>query len=110
MRGTDRYISVSVGMGNIADRRTSSGEITATSFSTAATAGLRAMGAARRSLPVQLTASAAYVVGGSVGAVVGGALGASWGVIIAQVFSALLWWHQLRSALHVHHANPEIAR
>jgi len=31
-------------------------------------------------------------------------------VIIAQVFSALLWWHQLRSALHVHHANPEIAR
>ena len=28
MRGTDRYISVSVGMGNIADRRTSSGEIT----------------------------------------------------------------------------------
>ena len=67
------------------------------------------MGVARRSLPVQLSASAAYVIGGSVGAVLGGAIGASWGLTIAQVFSALLWWHQLRSALTAHRKDPAVA-
>jgi hypothetical protein len=47
--------------------------------------------------------------GGSVGAVLAGAIGASWGVTIAQVFSALLWWHQLRSALTAHHKDPAVA-
>ena len=84
--------------------------VAAASFSTAATAGLRAMGVARRSLPVQLTASAAYLIGGSVGAFLGGALGASWGVTIAQIFAALLWWHQLRAALTAHHASVAVAR
>jgi O-antigen/teichoic acid export membrane protein len=84
--------------------------VAAASFITAATAGLRAMGVARRSLPVQLTASAAYLIGGAVGAFLGGALGASWGVAIAQVFSASLWWHQLRSALSAHHSGPAVAR
>ncbi|HLL63497.1 MAG TPA: hypothetical protein VK401_10640 [Propionibacteriaceae bacterium] len=84
--------------------------VAAASFITAATAGLRAMGAARRSLPVQLTASALYVIGGAVGAVLGGALGASWGVAIAQILSALLWWHQLRSALTAHSASLAVAR
>jgi len=84
--------------------------VAAASFITAATAGLRAMAVARRTLPVQLTASAAYLIGGSVGAVLGGALGASWGVAIAQIFSALLWWHQLRSALSAHSASLAVAR
>ena len=73
--------------------------VAAASFTTAATAGLRAMGLSRRSLRAQLTASAAYVIGGSVGAILGGALGASWGVTTAQSFSALVWWHQLQSAI-----------
>jgi O-antigen/teichoic acid export membrane protein len=84
--------------------------VAAASFITAATAGLRAMGVARRSLPVQLTASATYLIGGAVGAVVGGALGASWGVAIAQILSALLWWHQLRSALTAHSTSLAVAR
>jgi hypothetical protein len=79
-------------------------------FITAAIAGLRAMGVARRSLRAQLTGSAAYVIGGAAGAVVGGAVGTSWGVTIAEVFAALVWWHQLRSALADHHAVPEAVR
>ena len=59
--------------------------VAAASFITAATAGLRAMGVARRSLRAQLTGSAAYVIGGATGAVVAGAVGASWGVTAAQV-------------------------
>ena len=58
--------------------------VAAASFITAATAGLRAMGVARRSLRAQLTGSVAYVVGGSVGAILGGAVGTSWGVTVAQ--------------------------
>ena len=84
--------------------------VAAASFSTAATAGLRAMGVARRSLRAQLTASAAYVIGGAGGAIVSGALGSSWGVTAAQCFSALVWWHQLRSALAEHHSVAEVAR
>ena len=84
--------------------------VAAASFTTAATAGLRAMGVARRSLRAQLAGSASYVIAGSVGAVLGGAVGTSWGVTIAQTFAALVWWHQLRSALANHHAAPEGAK
>ena len=84
--------------------------VAATSFATAATAGLRAMGVARRSLRAQLTASAAYLIASTAGAFLGGALGTSWGVTIAQIFAALVWWHQLRSALADHHAVVEVAR
>jgi O-antigen/teichoic acid export membrane protein len=73
--------------------------VAATSFVVAATAGLRAMGLSRRSLRAQLIGSAAYLVGGTVGAILGGAVGTSWGVTAAQCFSALLWWYHLRSAL-----------
>lgn len=83
--------------------------VAATSFITAATAGLRAMGLSRRSLRAQLTGSALYVVGGSAGAVLGGALGASWGVTAAQFIAALVWWHQLRSAM-LEHATTADAR
>src|SRR3954451_2478204 len=51
--------------------------VAAASFITAATAGLRAMGVARRSLRAQLTASVAYVIGGATGAILAGALGSN---------------------------------
>lgn len=73
--------------------------VVAASFITAATAGLRAMGLARRTLRTQLIASSMYAIAGSIGAVIGGALGSSWGVTVAQFISALVWWYQLRSAL-----------
>jgi O-antigen/teichoic acid export membrane protein len=85
--------------------------VAAASFTTAATAGLRAMGLARRSLRAQLTGSAAYAIGGTTGAIWGGALGASWGVTAAQVFAAVVWWHQLRRGLADHdHAVAAAAR
>lgn len=82
--------------------------VVAASFITAATAGLRAMGLARRTLRTQLIASSMYAIAGSVGAVLGGALGSSWGVVIAQSLSACLWWYQLSSALAAHRSAAEV--
>jgi O-antigen/teichoic acid export membrane protein len=84
--------------------------VAAASFVTAAIAGLRAMGLARRSLRAQLTSAALYVIGGSIGAVLAGAVGTSWGVTIAEFLAVLVWWHQLRLALADHHSVPEVSR
>jgi O-antigen/teichoic acid export membrane protein len=83
--------------------------VAAASFVTAATAGLRAMGLARRSMRSQLISSASYAILGSAGAIAWGALGTSWGVTAAQCIAAVIWWHQLRSALAAHHAEPAVA-
>lgn len=64
-----------------------------------AAAGLRALGASRRSLRAQLFASTAYLSAGIVGATVAGALGASWGSALAMWFGAAVWWFQLRAGL-----------
>jgi hypothetical protein len=61
-----------------------------------ASAGLRALGAARRSLRAKLIASAAYVSCGLAGAAVGGAAGSVWGVAAAIYFGvAVVWWQLL---------------
>ena len=65
-----------------------------------ATAGLRALGAARRSLRAMVIASAIFLVCGLVGAYFGGALGTVRGAAIATWVGALLWWWQLRLAIH----------
>ncbi|MET7686703.1 hypothetical protein ABZT06_01695 [Streptomyces sp. NPDC005483] len=77
---------------------------------TGAAAGLRALGAARRSLRSQLFASACYVSGGLGGAVVAGTVGSAWGVAAATVSGSAVWWLQLRSARREHHPNsvPEV--
>lgn len=79
--------------------------VVAASFLTAALAGLRAMGVARRSLRAQLITSTVYVVGGAGGAVVAGATGTCWGVALANTVGALVWWYQLRAALTDHHQS-----
>ncbi|MER5683098.1 hypothetical protein [Streptomyces sp. NPDC002205] len=73
---------------------------------TGAAAGLRALGAARRSLRCQLFASACYVGGGLGGAAAGGAVGSAWGVAAATVSGSAVWWLQLRSALREHAQEP----
>ncbi|HEU5469732.1 MAG TPA: hypothetical protein VFV67_03710 [Actinophytocola sp.] len=73
-----------------------------------AASGLRALGAARRSLRSQLVYSAAYVIGGVTGAVLGGAVGSAWGTATAVLFGAAVWWVQLRIALREHAAAPAI--
>ncbi|EHR48892.1 hypothetical protein SacmaDRAFT_0591 [Saccharomonospora marina XMU15] len=69
------------------------------SFFTGAAAGLRALGAAKRSMSSQLVASACYVTGGLVGAALNGALGSAWGVAAANVLGAAVWLVQLHLAL-----------
>ncbi|MEU3748052.1 MULTISPECIES: hypothetical protein [Streptomyces] len=76
------------------------------SLGTGAAAGLRALGAARRSLRCQLFASALYVGGGLGGALAAGAVGSAWGVAAATVGSSAVWWLELRSALREHHQEP----
>ncbi|MCX5528657.1 hypothetical protein OG342_38405 [Streptomyces bobili] len=76
------------------------------SLGTGAAAGLRALGAARRSLRSQLFASACYVGGGLGGAAVAGTAGSAWGVAAATVCSSAVWWLHLRSALRERRHNP----
>ncbi|MEV0120437.1 hypothetical protein AB0I16_02595 [Streptomyces sp. NPDC050703] len=73
---------------------------------TGAAAGLRALGAARRSLRSQLFASACYVGGGLGGAAVAGTVGSAWGVAAATVCGSAVWWLHLRSALRERPHNP----
>lgn len=76
------------------------------SISNGAATGLRALGAARRSLRSQLITSAAYVTCGLLGALASGALGSSWGVAGATLFGSAVWWTQLRAGLRDHAASP----
>ncbi|MDX3523367.1 hypothetical protein [Streptomyces scabiei] len=72
---------------------------------TGAAAGLRALGAARRSLRCQLFASACYVGGGLGGAAAAGTVGSAWGVAAATLAGSAVWWLQLRPALREHHQD-----
>ncbi|MFL6126880.1 hypothetical protein [Actinophytocola sp.] len=84
--------------------------VTAAGVVAGATAGLRALGAARRSLRVQLVVSAGYLGFGLAGAALGGAVGMSWGSTTAMWLGAGLWWWQLRAALrdHLPVSEPEL--
>jgi O-antigen/teichoic acid export membrane protein len=73
--------------------------VASTGFSVGASAGLRALGAASRSLRAQLVASVTYVLGGVLGATVAGAVGAAWGTTVATTIGGAVWWWQLHRAL-----------
>jgi hypothetical protein len=75
--------------------------VTFAGISSGAATGLRALGAARRSLRAQLITSTAYVIAGLSGAVLNGALGSSWGVASGCLIGACAWWYQLRTALRL---------
>lgn len=76
-------------------------------FVAGAAAGLRALGAARRSLRSQLFASTMYLGGGLAGAAVAGALGATWGSATAMWLGAAIWWGQLGAGLREHVTDPQ---
>jgi hypothetical protein len=69
------------------------------SLCSGAVIGLRALGAARRSLRSQLLSSTVFVAGGLIGAAVDGALGSSWGMALGNLFAAAVWWSQLWATL-----------
>jgi glycosyltransferase involved in cell wall biosynthesis len=78
-------------------------------LSTGASAGLRALGAASRSLRSQVAGSSAYVVGGLLGAAVAGAAGAAWGAAAATSIGAGIWWRQFQRALAEAEPAVEVA-
>ena len=67
--------------------------------SAGATAGLHALGAARRSLRAMVIGSAAYLTCGVAGALLDGALGTVIGVAVATWLGACAWWWQLHAGL-----------
>lgn len=64
-----------------------------------AAAGVRALGAAPRSLVAQLSTAGMYLTGGCVGAYLDGARGSCWGVAVATVLATFVWWYQLNRGL-----------
>jgi O-antigen/teichoic acid export membrane protein len=72
-----------------------------------ASAGLRAMGASKRSLRTQVIASVLYVAAALAGAFQGGAVGAVRGTAIAVWAGAVLWWWQLHRALRESDKVPD---
>jgi O-antigen/teichoic acid export membrane protein len=64
-----------------------------------ATSGLRALGAARRSLRAMVITSILYLAFGVAGAAEGGALGTMQGIAVANWIGVGVWWWQLRSGL-----------
>ena len=75
-----------------------------------ASAGLRALGAARRSLRAMLLASGIYLLLGVVGAVLDGAAGSVEGTALATWLGAVLWWWQLRTALNEYGTTSNAGR
>jgi O-antigen/teichoic acid export membrane protein len=73
--------------------------VMATCMTVGASAGLRALGASRRSLRAMVLSSVILVVASVLGAMVGDALGAVRGMAIAGLIAIFAWWWQLRAAL-----------
>ena len=64
-------------------------------LSVGAWAGLRALGAATRSLRAQVIASVVYLVGSLGGAALGGTAGAAWGSAVGTLIGTAVWWWEL---------------
>jgi O-antigen/teichoic acid export membrane protein len=77
--------------------------VCAASVLTAVTAGLRATGAARRSLRAQLAFASAYLLLGVCGAILFGVQGVCWSGVLAISFGVVFSSLQLRAALADHH-------
>jgi hypothetical protein len=73
-----------------------------------ATAGLRALGAAKRSMRVNLISTATYVFLGVAGAAVHGTYGSVEGTALATWIAAVLYWRQLRLGLREHGASLKV--
>jgi O-antigen/teichoic acid export membrane protein len=72
--------------------------------------GLRALGAARRSLRARLLGSALILSGVFIGAAVAGAPGAAWGHVTGSTIAVVGWWRQLAEGVREQQAAfPEPA-
>jgi hypothetical protein len=68
-------------------------------FSIGAWAGVRALGAASRSLRAQVIGSVVYLTGAFGGTVLGGAAGAAWGSAAGTLIGAGVWWWELHQGV-----------
>ena len=68
-------------------------------FSVGAWAGLRALGAASRSLRAQVIGSVVYLTGAFGGTAIGGAAGAAWGSAAGTLIGAGVWWWELHQGV-----------
>ena len=68
-------------------------------FSVGAWAGVRALGAASRSLRAQVIGSVVYLTGAFGGTVLGGASGAAWGSAAGTLIGAGVWWWELHQGV-----------
>jgi len=73
--------------------------VMATCLTVGASAGLRALGASRRSLRAMIISSVTLVVASVLGAMADDAVGTVRGMAIAGVIAVFAWWWQLRAAL-----------
>jgi hypothetical protein len=68
-----------------------------------ASAGMRSLAAAQRSLRARMITAPVTVVAGITGGVLAGAVGAATGLAVASCGGALLWWRELSLALGERH-------
>jgi O-antigen/teichoic acid export membrane protein len=68
--------------------------------------GLHALAAARRSLRSTLVVSTLGLAFSLAGAMIAGMVGAMWGAVAASWIGVLVYWFQLRTALHERAATP----
>lgn len=61
---------------------------------TGPTTGLRALGAARRSLRTRLTLSVCFLGATLAAAAIGGVLAAAWTMAVSGAFASVVWWRQ----------------
>jgi O-antigen/teichoic acid export membrane protein len=61
--------------------------------------GLRALAASRLSLRARLFVAPITLAAGSVGAALRGARGAAWGLAVALLLGAVIWWHHFSTGL-----------
>jgi Na+-driven multidrug efflux pump len=74
-------------------------------FEASAAAGVRGLGASRRSLAAQLSSSTLHVVLGITGTVLWGAAGSCWGVALGNLVGCGIWWWHLRRGTDEHIRN-----
>ncbi|MFB7558607.1 hypothetical protein [Streptomyces brevispora] len=79
-----------------------------TGVSVGATLGLRALGAARRSLRARLSIIPVTIVGGVLGAALWDAAGAATGFAVASITGGFIWWRHFRAAVAEWHLTAEI--
>ena len=73
-----------------------------------ASAGLRALGASRRSVRAQVITSVLYLVAGLAGAYYRGTIGTAQGTAVALWVGALMYWWQLRAAMRESDKVPRL--